>query len=580
MCYITNTMKIYDKIFKDYNKLFRPILNESDVMNITVIFIPRGIVEFNEVEGSISVAMAIDIRWEDAFLNWNPGQYENVSTIILPDDKIWKPFLALANPKGDGILFADSPFKVRVFYNGTIVWLTAGTLTVTCKPDVRNYPFDVHSCSVKIFPMDEIIREIRLYSDLKLHVFDNFGQWDMIHEGVYDDMLDIFSLTVFHFKIRRRPQFSVLGICLPILFIGIMNAIVFIIPPTSGERISFAITVLLALIVFMSIVHSSMPKNSDPVPILSYVLMTMMIESGLVVFLTVMSLRFHLKQETSEGAFPFKWNPRQYGNVGTIILPDDQIWKPFLALANPKGDGILFADSPFKVRVFYNGTVVWLTAGTLTVTCKPDVRNYPFDVHSCSVKIFPMDEIIREIRLHSDLKLHVFDNFGQWDMIHEGVYDDMLDIFSLTVFHFKIRRRPQFSVLGICLPILFIGIMNACVFIIPPASGERISFAITVLLALVVFMTIVHSSMPKNSDPVPILSYVLMVMMIESGLVVFLTVMSLRFHLNQQMSDDDFIFKIKPALFDRFCFWISLIAFVTTVCGFILGLYVRKQSNT
>ncbi|OWF43045.1 CHRNA7-FAM7A fusion protein [Mizuhopecten yessoensis] len=51
---------------------------------------------------------------------------------------------------------------------------------------------------------------------------------------------------------------------------------------------------------------------------------------------------------------------------------------------------------------------------------------------------------------------------------------------------------------------------TADVFLLPTESGERVSFSITVLLAMAVFMTIVTDSLPSNSEPnVPRLCYLL-----------------------------------------------------------------------
>ena len=292
-----NSENIHKFIFKDYNKLFRPVKNESEVVNVLVRFLPRGINEFDEVEGKISLILGIDIRWNDAFLKWNLTDFGFTPTLLLPDSQIWTPSLALANPIDRMILFPEDKFKVRVFFNGSVILIKGGTIRATCQPDVMNYPFDVHDCSVKIFPMDEIIREVLLHAEIRMHIFDNFGPWELFNEKVYSTNLDIFSLVVFSFSVKRRPEFSLLSICVPVLLIGILNACVFLIPPASGERISYAITVLLSLVVFMTIVSASMPKNSDPVPILSYILLSMMIESGVVVFLTIYGLRLHFRSE-------------------------------------------------------------------------------------------------------------------------------------------------------------------------------------------------------------------------------------------------------------------------------------------
>ncbi|KAK3089716.1 hypothetical protein FSP39_005847 [Pinctada imbricata] len=241
--------------------------------------------------------MAVDFRWKDPGLAWNLSQYGNISTLILPDSSIWKPSIALANPVDRSLLFPEDDFDVRVYFTGDVIWIMAGTVSTMCKPFVKYYPFDVHTCSIKLFPMSHTLREIQLTPTLKMDVFDNFGQWNLFNERVHTEILDVFSLASFDFSIKRRPEFSLLSLCIPILFLGVLNSCVFLIPPDSGERISYAITVLLSFAVFMTIISANMPKNSDPVPVLCYVLMVMMTESGVIVILTIYGLRLHFRTE-------------------------------------------------------------------------------------------------------------------------------------------------------------------------------------------------------------------------------------------------------------------------------------------
>lgn len=179
------------------------------------------------------------------------------------------------------------------------------------------------------------------------------------------------------------------------------------------------------------------------------------------------------------------------------------------------------------------------------------------------------------------------------------------------MFEIKIKRRPEFSILNTCIPIICLGILNACVFLIPPESGERVSFAITVLLSFAVFMTIFSSILPKNSDPVPILSYILMFMMIESGIIVVLTIIGLRIFYRRNDSEcpsktpccimisrcvdkihacnEDMPLNVscqqdterrgetqgthfcdRLRLFDMICFYVSLLGFVVLVSSFAI----------
>ncbi|XP_048763712.1 acetylcholine receptor subunit alpha-like 2 [Ostrea edulis] len=292
-----DTKRLAKDLFRDYDSVIMPIKRHNDVMNMTVRFIPRGITDFNEVTGQISIAMGVDVRWIDQYLPWPPDKYGNVTHLVVPEDLMWTPAISIANPTDRIPIFPEDLFSVRIYFNGQAIWLKGGTVRTMCKPNLRYYPFDEHTCYVQFITLDHVYNEIRLLAELKSDVYENFGEWDIYESEAYSSLLDLFSCAVYKFKIRRRPEFSVLSICIPILCLGLLNACVFLIPPECGERISFAITVLLSFAVFMTIVSAIMPKNTDPVPILCYVLMLMLLESGVIVAVTILGLRLYYKPE-------------------------------------------------------------------------------------------------------------------------------------------------------------------------------------------------------------------------------------------------------------------------------------------
>lgn len=284
----------------DYSSIVMPKQRHSDVMNVTVRFIPRGITEFNEVAGQISIAMGVDIRWNDEYLLWSPPKYGNLTHLLIPEEQIWTPKLSIANPSDRVPIFPEDQFSVRLFSTGQAMLLKGGTVRCTCKPNLRYYPFDEHVCFVKLITLDHVFTEISFLPELKLDVYENVGEWDLFDSEIESSRFDLFSCAVFKFKIKRRPEFSILTICIPILCLGLLNACVFLIPPECGERISFAITALLSFAVFMTIVSAVMPRNTDPVPILCYVLMLMLLESGLIVAVSITGLRLYYRPDSQK----------------------------------------------------------------------------------------------------------------------------------------------------------------------------------------------------------------------------------------------------------------------------------------
>ena len=96
------------------------------------------------------------------------------------------------------------------------------------------------------------------------------------------------------FHIKRRASFYLVNLLLPISTMGVLNLLVFLLPANSGERVGYSITLLLAIAVFLTIAAEHLPKTSYPtISILSIKLLADMTISGIVLFFTIVGLRFY-----------------------------------------------------------------------------------------------------------------------------------------------------------------------------------------------------------------------------------------------------------------------------------------------
>ena len=85
---------------------------------------------------------------------------------------------------------------------------------------------------------------------------------------------------------------------LPIATMGVLNLLVFLLPPESGERVGYCITVLLVICVFLTIAADNLPKASYPsMSVLCIKLFCDMIISSCVLFFVVLGLRFYHKDD-------------------------------------------------------------------------------------------------------------------------------------------------------------------------------------------------------------------------------------------------------------------------------------------
>ena len=61
-----------------------------------------------------------------------------------------------------------------------------------------------------------------------------------------------------------------------------------------------------------------------------------------------------------------------------------------------------------------------------------------------------------------------------------------------------LRRRPTYYNLNIFLPVVALSLLGQLTFTVPVESGERLSYALTVLLSLSVYSTSVANTIPRS----------------------------------------------------------------------------------
>lgn len=96
---------------------------------------------------------------------------------------------------------------------------------------------------------------------------------------------------VFTLALERKSTYTILTVLCPIILLAVLNLFVFIVPASSGEKSGYAVTVFLSLAVFLTIVDSSIPKNSETVPIFSLYLITLLVQSTIITVLSLVLIK-------------------------------------------------------------------------------------------------------------------------------------------------------------------------------------------------------------------------------------------------------------------------------------------------
>jgi len=147
---------------------------------------------------------------------------------------------------------------------------------------------------------------------------------------------------------------------------------------------------------------------------------------------------------------------------------------------------------------------------------------------------------------------------SQWDVVGTSKNDVDTDE-SAVIFTVIIKRKPLFYLLNVLSPNIMLSLLSTFTFVLPISSGERSGYCITVFLSLAVFLTIVASQMPKNSEQTSALAVYLLFMTILSTLIVVITLCEVR--LSKRALPEDringfyrFTYKLSMCLRRKTCF--------------------------
>ncbi|KAH3722289.1 hypothetical protein DPMN_065245 [Dreissena polymorpha] len=297
---LNDTKTLLRDLISNYNKNVRPVHNQSESVNVTVQLNVKSIQEFNEVSEVFSVVAAFSIRWKDERMTWNPANYGGAYQMMTSYDDVWVPELILTSPSDDVESLGAAWNRIRYFADGTAVWLPVALVTSTCTVDVEFYPLDTQTCTLSYIAMGWYdsgeVFFLPATEEVDITSFSEHPMWDLVETTAKSEQVGRYSQVSFSFKLKRRPAYVFVNVVLPILLLKVLNLLVFLLVPKSGERVSFCITVLLSIAVFMTIVSAMLPRTSKPVPIVTYRLIVDMVISAAITVVVILNLRIYSRE--------------------------------------------------------------------------------------------------------------------------------------------------------------------------------------------------------------------------------------------------------------------------------------------
>jgi len=295
--------QLLDDLLAYYNKLERPVANESEAVVLTFGLTLQQIIDVNEKEQILTTNVWLNLEWEDVNLAWNTSEYGNVEDVRIPPSALWKPDILMYNSASEAF-DGTYPTNVVVTSEGKCTYIPPGIFMSTCKIDITWFPFDDQNCEMKFgswtyngFKLDFQLKNPEAGGDLGSYVTN--GEWDLLgvpatrNEVIYECCPEPYLDITFIIKIRRRTIYYFFNLIVPCVLIASMAVLGFTLPPDSGEKLSLGVTVLLSLTVFQDSVSATMPITSLQIPLLGTYFNCIMFMVASSVVTTIMILNYH-----------------------------------------------------------------------------------------------------------------------------------------------------------------------------------------------------------------------------------------------------------------------------------------------
>ncbi|XP_072024572.1 neuronal acetylcholine receptor subunit alpha-10-like isoform X2 [Amphiura filiformis] len=258
----------------------RPVFHQSDLSSVSIKMTFDELQELSTRKESITVSTLAQMSWTDEYLKWNVTQYDGVSSITLPVSAIWHPDITLLESVDEDFVSFKPNTMVTVESNGRVTWQAPAIFSNSCKQRVRYFPFDTQLCEFRFASFSFNKSEIELFSDQRdddfavIRLLENI-YWESRQLSIFKESVprigfedQQFSTLTYRILFSRRYTFHLLYLIVPGVLLSLVSPMVFYLPPISKQKLTFAVTNMLAFVVFQQLVTGSIPYRSDYKPIL------------------------------------------------------------------------------------------------------------------------------------------------------------------------------------------------------------------------------------------------------------------------------------------------------------------------
>lgn len=236
-----------DFLFSNYDKKTRA----DKLVRVTIHVQMNQIVDIDQKNQIMVTSFQLTQSWTDTRLIWDPSDYSNISTLILPLKKLWMPDTRIINTANhEGYVKVIDQSVVSLYSNGKI-YFAAPALSVKtrCEINVRRIPFDTQKCSIVFGSWMHALNRINYLvssSRFDTNDFVRSPLWDLVNNSISEGFTQFknpydnssFNYLIFELVIKRKPMYILINGVLPCFLLNVVTVIAFLLPFKSQISLS------------------------------------------------------------------------------------------------------------------------------------------------------------------------------------------------------------------------------------------------------------------------------------------------------------------------------------------------------
>uniref|UniRef100_A0A3Q1GUB3 5-hydroxytryptamine receptor 3A-like n=1 Tax=Acanthochromis polyacanthus TaxID=80966 RepID=A0A3Q1GUB3_9TELE len=264
------------------NELFsmtRPVKDYKRSTEVSLELLLYAILDVKEIDQTFVPYVWILMKWQNDYISWDPHDFCGITNVSLPTEVLWKPDLTI-----EEMIEKDkappSP-QLTIDYNGTVFVQNDQVLVSTCRMHVYKFPFDTQRCTLSFKSVVHTVTEIRLVhhwsssetTEWSRELMRTQYEWLFLNMKVTNKSVTTFGaeqdMIVYTISMKRRPLLYVVNFLLPVFFLLCLDLASFLISDRGGEKLSFKVTLLLAVTVMQLILNEILPSSSNRIPLIA-----------------------------------------------------------------------------------------------------------------------------------------------------------------------------------------------------------------------------------------------------------------------------------------------------------------------